>query len=163
VRSINSYRPQNQHPDGLVRYHERLAEQHREQVRVTVQAMHRRKMKPHEITVAAVVKESGVSSATIYRNKDLFALIQQANPNVQRRPAGQVYERTIQQLQEELSKAKADREYYQKEAQLAKSGGQEVIQLKMMILALQRQVACLEELLARCTCGARADYSSISH
>jgi hypothetical protein len=146
-----------------VRYHERLAEQHREQVRVTVQAMHRRKMKPHEITVAAVVKESGVSSATIYRNKDLFAIIHQANPNVQRRPAGQVYERTIQQLQEELSKAKADREYYQKEAQLAKSGGQEVIQLKKMILALQRQVACLEELLARCTCGTRADYSSTSH
>jgi hypothetical protein len=75
VRSINSYRPQNQHPDGLIRYHERLAKEHREQVRVTVQAMHRRKMKPHEITVAAVVKESGVSSATIYRNDELFALI----------------------------------------------------------------------------------------
>jgi hypothetical protein len=163
VRSINSYRPQNQHPDGLVRYHERLAEHHREQVRVTVQAMHRRKMKPHEITVASVVKESGVSSATIYRNDDLFALIQHANPNVQRRQAGQVYERTIHQLQEELAKAKADREYYQKEAQLAKSGGQQpVIQLKKMILALQRQVACLEELLARCTCGAGSDYSSIS-
>jgi hypothetical protein len=88
VRSINSYRPQNQHPDGLVRYHERLAEEHREQVCVTFQAMHRRKMKPHEITVAAVVKESGVSSATIYRNDDLFALIQHANPNVQRRQAG---------------------------------------------------------------------------
>ncbi len=110
----NSYRPQNQHPDGLVRYHERLAEQHREQVRVTVQAMHRRKMKPHETTVAAVVKESGVASATIYRNDDLFALIQHANPNVQRRQAGQVYERTIHQLQEELAKAKADREYYQR-------------------------------------------------
>jgi hypothetical protein len=108
VRSINSYRPQNQHPDGLVRYHERLAEQHHEQVRVTVQAMHRRKMKSHEITVAAVVKESGVSSATIYRNDELFAIIHHANPNVQRRPGGQVYERTIQQLQEELSKAKAE-------------------------------------------------------
>ena len=150
-----------------MRYHERLAEQHREQVRVTVQAMHRRKMKPHEITVAAVVKESGVSSATIYRNDKLFAIIHQANPNVQRRPAAQVSERTIQQLLEELAKAKADRDYYQKEAQLAtKLGGQrsqqEVIQLKKMILALQRQVACLEELFARCTCGAGADYSSIS-
>jgi hypothetical protein len=166
VRSINSYRPQNQHPDGLVRYHERLAEQHREQVRVTVQAMHRRKMKPHEITVAAVVKESGVSSATIYRNDDLFALIQHANPNVQRRQSGQMYERAIHQLEENLAKAEADREYYQKEAQLAKSGGQrpqqELIQLKKMILALQRQVACLEEQLARCTCGARSDYTSIS-
>jgi len=124
-------------------------------------------MKPHEITVAAVVKESGVSSATIYRHDDLFALIQHANPKVQRRQAEQVYERTIRQLQEELAKAKADREYYQKEAQLAKSGGQrpqqEVIQLKKMILALQRQVACLEEQLARCTCVARSDYPSISN
>ncbi len=53
-----------------------------------------------------------------------------------------------------------------KEAQLAKSGGQrpqqELIQLKKMILALQRQVAWLEELLARCTCGAHSDHPSIS-
>ncbi len=166
MRSVNSYRPQNQHPDGLIQYHKRLAEQHREQVRVTIQAMRRRNMKPHEITVEAVVKESGVSSATIYRNDDLFALIQHANPNVQRRQSGQVYEKAIQQLQEKLAKAEADREYYQKEAQLAKSGGkgpqQEVIQLKKMIIALQRQVTSLEELLARCTCGARSDYYSNS-
>ncbi len=149
-----------------MRYHKRLAEQNREQVRVTVQAMQRRKMKPHEITVEAVVKESGVSRATIYRNNELFALIQHANPTVQRHQNGQVYERTIQQLKEDLAKVEADREYYQKEAQLAKSGGsrpqQELIQLKKMIVSLQRQVACLEELLARCTCGAGSDYSSIS-
>lgn len=166
MRSINSYRPQNQNPDGLIQYHKRLAEHHREQVRVTIQAMHRRKMKPHEITVEAVVKESGVSRATIYRNKDLFALIQHANPNVQRRPGGQVFERTIHQLQEELAKAEADREYYQK-AQLANSGGsrlqQELIQHKKMIVSLQRQVALLEEILARCTCGARSDYPSTSN
>jgi hypothetical protein len=166
MRSVNSYRPQNQHPDGLVRYHKRLAEQQREHVRVTIQAMHRRKMKPHEITVEAVVKESGVSRATIYRNKDLFTLLQHANPNIQRRQSGQVYEKAIHQLQEELAKAEADREYYQKEAQLAKAGGsrpqQEMIQLKKMIVTLQRQVACLEEMLARCRCGARSDYPSIS-
>ncbi len=166
MRSVNSYRPQNQHPDGLIQYHKRLAEQHREQVRVTIQAMHRRKMKPHEITVEAVVKESGVSRATIYRNKDLLALIQRANPNVQRRQSGQVYEKTIQQLQEELAKAEADREYYQKEAQFAKSGvsrpQQELMQHKKMIVSLQRQVASLEEMLARCTCGARSDYPSTS-
>ena len=167
MRSINSYRPQNQNPDGLIQYQKRLAEQHREQVRVTIQAMHRRKMKPHEITVEAVVKESGVSRATIYRNNDLLALIQRANPNVQRRQSGQVYEKAIQQLQEELAKAEADREYYHKEAQLAKSGGsrpqQELIQLKKIIVSLQRQVACLEEMLSRCTCGARSHYPSISN
>jgi hypothetical protein len=167
MRSVNSYRPQNQHPDGLIEYHKRLAEQHREQVRVTIQAMHRRNMKPHEITVEAVVKESGVSRATLYRNKELFALIQHANPNVQRRRSGQVYEKSIQQLQEKLAKAEADREYYQKEAQFAKSGGsrpqQELIQLKKMIVSLQRQVAFLEEMLARCTCGVRSDYPSISN
>jgi hypothetical protein len=167
MRSVNSYRPQNQHPDGLIQYHKRLAEQHREQVRVTIQAMHRRKMKPHEITVEAVVKESGVSRATLYRNNDLLALIQKANPNVQRRQSGRVYEKAIQQLQEELAKAEADREYYQKEAQFAKSGGsrpqQEVIQLKKKIVSLQRRVALLEEMLARCTCDACSEYPSISN
>jgi|GEM_PF-6780971 len=167
MRSVNSYRLQNRHPDGLIQYHKRLAEQHCEQVRVTIQAMHRRNMKPHEITVEAVVKESGVSRATIYRNKELFALIQRANPNVQRRQSGQVYEQAIQQLQEGLAKAEADREYYQKEAQFAKSGGsrpqQEVIQLKKQINSLQRRVASLEEMLAHCTCGACSDYPPISN
>jgi Family of unknown function (DUF6262) len=167
MRSVNSYRPQNQHPDGLIQYQKDLAQQHREQVRVTIQAMHRRNMKPHEITVEAVVKESGVSRATIYRNKELFALIQHANPNVQRRQSGQVYEQAIQQLQEGLAKAEADREYYQKEAQFAKSGGsrpqQEVIQLKKKIVSLQRRVAFLEEMLARCTCGGCSEYPSISN
>jgi hypothetical protein len=32
--------------------------------------------------------------------------------------------------------------------------GQEVIQLKKTVLALQRQVSCLEDLLAHCTCDA---------
>lgn len=158
MRSKNSYRPQNQHPDGLVQSRKRLAEQHYEQVRVTVQAMVRRGMKPHEVTVPAVAKEARVSVATIYRRTDLFTLVQRANPALQRRQAEQVYQKAIQQLQEELEKARADAEYYQKEAQMAKLGerrpNQEVTQLKKTILALQRQVACLENLLAHCTCGA---------
>ena len=158
MRSKNSYRPQNQHPDGLVHSRKRVAWQHNEQVRVTVAAMLQRGMKPHEMTVPAVAKEAGVSIATIYRRPDLFALVQRANPNVQRRQAEQVYQRTIDHLQAELQKAQADAVYYQKEAQLAKRGErqpqQEAIQLKKTILALQRQVACLEEVLAHCTCGA---------
>jgi hypothetical protein len=126
--------------------------------------MLRRGMKPHEITVPAVAKEAKVSVATIYRRADLFALIQHANPNVQRRQTEQVYQRAIQQLQAELDKARADTAYYQKGAQLAKLAerrpGQEVTQLKKTILALQRQVACLEELLECCTCTARSSYSS---
>jgi hypothetical protein len=116
-------------------------------------------MKPQDITVPAVAKESHVSVATIYRRADLFTLVQRANPAIQRRQAEQVYQKTIQQLQEALEKARADAEYYQKEAQMAKLGerrpGQEVIQLKKTILALQRQVACLEELLSNCTCRAQ--------
>jgi hypothetical protein len=165
MRSKNSYRPQNQHPDGLVQSRKRLAEQHYEQVRVTVQAMLRRGTKSDEISIPAVAKEAGVSVATIYRRSDLFALVQRANPTIQRRQAEQVYQGTIQQLQEELRKAQADTMYYQKEAQMAKLGErrpqQEVIQFKKTILALQRQVACLEELLARCTCGVHS--SRISH
>jgi hypothetical protein len=158
MRSKNSYRPQNLKPDGLVQSRKQVAEQHYQQVRVTVQAMLRRGMKPYEITVPAVAKEAQVSVATIYRRADLFTLVQRANPAIQRRQAEQVYQKTIQQLQEEVEKARSDAEYYQKEAQLAKQGErrtpQDVIQLKKTLLALQRQVACLEEILARCTCGA---------
>ncbi len=158
MRSTNSYRPQNQHPDGLVQSRKQVAEQHYQQVRVTVQAMLRRGMKPQDITVPVVAKEAHVSVATIYRRTDLFTLVQRANPAIQRRQTEQVYQKTIQQLQDDLKKAQADAEYYQKEAQLAKLGErrtpQDVVQLKKTILALQRQVTCLEEMLARCTCGA---------
>jgi hypothetical protein len=165
MRSKNSYRPQNQKPDGLVQSRKRLAEQHYEQVRVTVQAMIRRGMKPHAITIPAIAKEAKVSVATIYRRADLFDLVQRANPKVQRRQAEQVYQSAIQHLQAELDKARADTVYYQKEAQLAKLGerrpNQEVTQLKKTILALQRQVACLEDLLAHCTCGSGSSQSAL--
>jgi hypothetical protein len=120
-------------------------------------------MKPQEITIPAVAKEAEVSVATIYRRADLFTIVQRANPAIQRRQAEQVYQSTIQQLQTEREKARADAEYYQKEAQMAKLGerrpGQEVMQLKKTILALQRQVACLEDLLAHCTCSVHASRS----
>ncbi len=119
--------------------------------------MVQRGMKPHDITIPAVAKEAHVSVASIYRRTDLFTLIQRANPAIQRRQTEQVYQQTIQHLQGELEKAKADAEYYQKEAQLAKLGERrtppEVLQLKKTILALQRQVASLEEELAHCTWG----------
>jgi hypothetical protein len=163
MRSKNSYRPQNLHPDRLVLSRKQVAEQHYQQVRVAVQAMLRRGMKPQNITVPAVAKESQVSVATIYRRADLFTLIQRANPNIQRRRAEQVYQSTIEQLQTELEQVRTDAAYYQKEAQMAKLGerrpGQEEIQLKKTILALQRQVASLEALLARCTCGLHSSQS----
>jgi hypothetical protein len=147
--------------DGLVQSRKHLAEQHYQQVRVTVQAMLRRGMKPQEITVSAVANEAQVSVATIYQRTDPFTLVQRANPALQRRQAEQVYQKAIQQLQEDLEKARADVEYYQKEAQFAKLGErrpqQEVTQLKKTILALQRQVTCLEELLAHCTCRERTN------
>ncbi len=154
MRSKNSYRPQNQHPDGLVQSRKQVAEQHYQQVRVTVQAMLRRGMKPHEITVPAVAKEARVSVATVYRRTDLFTLVQKANSTIQRRQAEHIYQKTIQQLQEDLKKAQADAEYYQKEAQL-------VTQLKKMILALQRQIVYLEELLAHCRCNVQGNHSSV--
>jgi hypothetical protein len=134
-----------------------VAEQHYQQVRVTIQAMLRRGTEPSKITVPAVAKEADVSVATIYRRADLFTLVQRANPSIQRRQAEHVYQKTIQQLQGDLEKARTDAEYYQKEAQMAKLGerrpSQEVTKLKKAILGLQRQVACLEEQLSRCTCG----------
>jgi hypothetical protein len=164
MRSKNSYRPQNLKPDGLVQSRKQLAEQHHQQVRVTVQAMLRRGMEPQKITVPAVAKEAHVSVATIYRRADLFTLVQRANPAIQRRQAEHVYQKTIHQLQDDLKKAQTGAEYYQKEAQMAKLGerrpGQETTQLKKTILALQRQVAHLEELLSRCTCGACSPHHS---
>ena len=109
MRFKNSYRPQNLKPDGLVQSRKQVAEQHYQQVRVTVAAMTRRGMKPHEITVPAVAKEAGVSVATIYRRADLFTVIQRANPAIQRRQAEQVYQKTFQQLQEDLKKAQIGR------------------------------------------------------
>ncbi len=118
-------------------------------------------MKPHEITIPAVAKEARASVATIYRRSDLFTIVQRANPHIQCRQTEQVHQRTIEQLQNDLKKAQADAEYYQKEALLAKLGERrptpEVIQLKKSILALQRQVSCLKELLAHCTCGAHVN------
>jgi len=147
----------------LVQSRKQVAEQHFQQVRVTVQAMLRRGMKPQDITVPTVAKESQVSVATIYRRADLFALIQRANPAIQRRQAEHVCQKTIQQLQDDLKKAQADAEYYQKEAQMTKLGerrpNQEATQLKKTILALQRHVAGLEERLSRCTCGAGSNPS----
>jgi hypothetical protein len=70
---------------------------------------------------------------------------------------------TLVNLQVELEQARTDAAYYQKEAQMAKLGerrpGQEVIQLKKTILALQRQVASLEALLAHCTCDLHSSHS----
>jgi hypothetical protein len=164
MRSKNSYRPQNQKPDGLVQSRKQVAEQHYQQIRVTVQAMLRRGMKPYEITIPAVAKEAGVSVATMYRRADLFSIVQHANPALQRRQTEHVYQKTIQQLRDDLKKAQADAEYYQKEAQLAKLGErrlqQEATQLKKTILALQRQVSCLEELLAHCSCTTYVNRSS---
>ncbi len=161
MRSRNSYRPQNQNPDGLRAYQQEVAERQRVQVRVTVQAMLRRKTPSHHITVAAVAKESGVSVATIYRRQELFTLIQRANPTLQRRQTEQVYQQAIQQLREEKEKAQGDAAYHQQLARATQSGGQkfqkEIVQYKKTIVALQRQVADLQEQLAHCSCGARLE------
>ncbi len=95
MRSKNSYRPQNQKPDGLVQSRKQLAMQHYEQVRVTIQAMLQRGLKSHELTVPLIAKESEVSVATIYRRADLFSLVQRANPATQRRRAEHVYQSAL--------------------------------------------------------------------
>jgi hypothetical protein len=86
------------------------------------------------------------------------------NSAIQRRQAEQVYRKAIEQLQAELEQTRADVAYYQKEAQMAKLGERrpelEMIQLKKTILALQWQVASLEALLARSTCGIHSSHGS---
>jgi hypothetical protein len=155
MRSQNPTRMRKLEPLILAR--KQVASRNYERVRVTVQAMLLRRMDPEKITVMAVSKEARVSVATIYRRQDLFVLIQQANPHIQRRIAEQVYQKSLRELQEELQKAKAEMMASQNDAQLTKLGAQrpqqESIQLKKLLLAYQRQVACLEEMLTHCTCG----------
>jgi hypothetical protein len=165
MRSQNQSRMRK--PEPLILARKQVASRNYERVRVTVQAMLLRRMDTEKITVMAVSKEARVSVATIYRRQDLFVLIQQANPHIQRKIAEQVYQRSLRELQEELQKAKAEMMASQNDAQLTKLGAQrpqqESIQLKKLLLAYQRQVACLEEMLTHCTCGIQSNLLSCAH
>jgi hypothetical protein len=66
-----------------------------------------------------VAHESGVSVATIYRRNDLFSLVQQLNPHLQRRPIESVYEKEATRLQQELTEVRKEAHYYQQESGLA--------------------------------------------
>ena len=161
MRSRNASQRRRPYPERLIDSRKQVASQHYGQVAVTVQAMMRRGVSQACITVSAVSKESGVSTATIYRRHDLFGLIQQANPALQRRVGEQVYQQSLRQLQDSLSQARSEviaTKAAAREARLGERGPQqEIIQLKKTVLALQRQVASLEALLARCTCGVQSN------
>ena len=157
MKLTKSSRPQNLHPDALIQSRKQAARRNVEAVRVTVQAMHHRKTDPQNITVQTVSKEAGVSAATIYRRDELFALVQQANPKLERRHAEQVYRKDLASLQTALAEARKDLAYYKKEAEVAKIGSrglkQEITQLKKKNLDLQREIAQLENQMRSCTCG----------
>lgn len=156
MKLTKSNRPQNLHPDALIQSRKQAARLSLEAVRVTVQAMQHRKTDPRKITVQAVGKEAGVSAATIYRRDELFALVQQANPDPGRRHAEQVHRNDLASLQTALAEAQKDRAYYKKEAELVKIGSrglkQEITQLKKKNLDLQREIARLENQMRSCTC-----------
>ncbi len=108
-------RPQNPSPDRLIKSRKAVAQRNYEAVRVTIQALCHRKIEPETVTVPMVAHESGVSVATIYRRNDLFSLVQQLNPHVQRRPVESVYEKEAARLQQELTEARKEAHYYQQE------------------------------------------------
>lgn len=155
----NRDRPQNQHPDQLIKSRKDAAQQNYEAVHVTVQAMRRRGTPPEAITIQTVAKESHVSIATIYRRDDLFALIRRANPRLQRRQAESVYREEIGRLKEEVTKAQEQAFQHKQEAGVVKLADrqflQENIKLKKQVLALTREVNHLKAQLAACTCGAK--------
>lgn len=156
MRAEKKLRPQNQHPSALIQSRKDLALRHYEAVRVTVQAMRKRGTPARAITVQTVALEAHVSVATIYRRADLFALIQKANPDLQRRQAKQEYRNDFVALQAALTGAQRDKEYYKKEAELAKIGSQglkqEITQLRKKNLDLQREIVWLENQIQRCSC-----------
>jgi len=137
MKSMKSNRPQNLNPEALIQSRKEVALQNEEAVRVTVQAIRKRKTPPHKVTVQMVAKESGVSVATIYRRDELFALIQRMNPKLQRRQIEQKQCDTLNQEQEQQIA------YYKSQLQLVKTGVQRVQQentlLRKKILELQRQ------------------------
>lgn len=153
-------RPQNQQPQALIQSRKDLALQNYEAVRVTVQAMRKRGTPTSEITVQTVAKESGVSVATIYRREDLFVLIRKVNPDLQRRQSEQVYRNDLVGLQAELAEVQKDKDYYKKEAELAKIGSrglkQEITQLRKKNLDLQREITTMKQQMATCTCDREA-------
>lgn len=157
--SRKSNRPQNQSPDQLIASRKTAAQRNYEAVRVTIQALRHRAVVPETVTVQVVAHESGVSAATIYRRNDLFTLVQQLNPRLQRRPVESVYELEAIQLREALVEAQKETAYYQQESGLAKLGDrrlqQENVQLRKQVLNLQRRVKALEEQLANCSCGSQ--------
>jgi len=159
MRSPKSNRPQNQSPDQLIQSRKDVARRNYEAVRVTIQALRYRKVVPETVTIPMVAHESGVSVATIYRRNDLFSLVQQLNPHVQRRSIENVYEKEAARLQKDLAEARKEAHYYQQESGLAKLGDrrlqQENVQLRRQIIELRRDVAALREQLANCTCEAR--------
>lgn len=159
MHSIKSFRPQNQHPDALIRCRKELAQQNKEAVRTTVQAMQRRKMAPSDITVRAVAKEAGVSVATIYRGDELFALVKKANPALRRRETEQIYRDDLARAREETSEVLKEKNYHKKKAELAEIGSlrlqQEIMQLRKKNLELQSENSYLKELVAQCTCGSK--------
>ena len=151
-----SKRPQNQHPDSLIRSRKDAARRNYEAVRVTVQAMRRRGLSADQVTVLAVARESGVSVATIYRRNDLFSLVERVNPDLRRRQTEQVYRDEIARLRAELAAAKKDNDYFQNEAMLAKLGSRrlehENTQLRKKLLEFQRETESMKERIAICTC-----------
>lgn len=157
MRSLKSNRPQNQSPNQLIQSRKDVAQRNYEAVRVTIQALRHRKVAPETVTVPMVAYESGVSVATIYRRNDLFDLVQQLNPHLQRRPVESVYEKEAARLQQELAEARKEAHYYQQEAELAKLGDrrlqQENVQLRKQVVDLQRHIKVLEEQLANCRYG----------
>ena len=156
MKLTKSNRPQNLHPDPLIRSRKQVARRNLEAVRATVQAMQHRKTDPQNITAQTVSKEAGVSAATIYRRDELFALVQQANPDLERRHAEQVYRNDLSSLQTALAEAQKNQAYYKKEAELAKIGSrglkQEITQLQKKNLDLQHEIARLENQKRSCTC-----------
>ena len=161
--SPKSNRPRNQSPDQLIQSRKAVALRNYEAVRVTIQALRHRKVAPETVTIQMVAYESGVSMATIYRRNDLFSLVQQLNPHLQRRPVESVYEKEAVRLQQELAEVRKEAHYYQQESGLAKLGDrrlqQENVQLRKQVLDLQRRVKGLEEQLANCSCGSQEHQS----
>lgn len=159
MSSIKSNRPQNLNPAALIQAQKDVAWQNDEAVRVAIQAIRQRKTPSHEVTVQLVAKESGVSTATIYRRDELFTLVKRANPKLQRRHYEQVYQDKLVQMESKLADAEKDKEYYKNKVELAKldiqQSQQEITRLRKKLIDQQREISYMKEQIANCTCSSK--------
>lgn len=150
-------RPQNAHPDQLIQARKAVATATARRVRTAIQALQAQQVAREMITVPRVAAAAGVPASTIYRRDDLFALVQKANPAVQRRRREAAYHREVTALRQQVAHLEQDLQFARRQHHLWQAGqgpgrSQDAVgRLRKEVTDLKRQLALRDQ---ACVCGA---------